>query len=119
MAESFCCRHAISALSGLGLSSDGYVLLQRMYHHLTSPIASQAPAMTRAVHNFASTDLGPGRKKKGKSKTRVPIQDVDSVDHITYKGQTYRDGDYIHLMNPDDPRKPTVGQIFRMNTQKG
>src|SRR5260370_11675775 len=109
MFESFCCRRDSSALSGLAWSFDEHLLPQRMYHHRTSPIASQVHAMTRAVYNFASTDLGPGRNKKGKSKACVPIQDGDSVDHITHKGQTYRVGDYIHLMNPDDSRKPTVG----------
>lgn len=75
--------------------------------------------MTRAKYNFASTDLGPGGNKKGKSKACVPIQDSDSAERVTHKGQTYRVGDYIHLVNPDDPRKPIVAQIFRVYIQKG
>ncbi|KAF8338318.1 uncharacterized protein EI90DRAFT_2572270 [Cantharellus anzutake] len=93
------------------------LLLQRMYHHLTSSIASRVPAMTRAAYNFSSTDSGPGRKK-GKSKAHPFIQDEDPIERVTHKGQTYQCGDYVHLMNPDDARKPIVGQIFRTYSLK-
>ncbi|RPA81174.1 BAH-domain-containing protein, partial [Ascobolus immersus RN42] len=35
------------------------------------------------------------------------------VSKIDHKGESYTLGDWIHLVNPNDPAKPTVGQIFR------
>ncbi|KAA8893961.1 hypothetical protein FN846DRAFT_976556 [Sphaerosporella brunnea] len=39
--------------------------------------------------------------------TRIPVEKIE------YKGETYRVGDWIHIVNPNDPNKPTVAQIFR------
>ncbi|KAI5817477.1 hypothetical protein BZA77DRAFT_245029 [Pyronema omphalodes] len=38
---------------------------------------------------------------------RIPLE---SIEH---KGETYLVGDWIHIVNPNDPNKPTVAQIFR------
>ncbi|KAI5842538.1 Bromodomain-containing protein, partial [Morchella snyderi] len=43
----------------------------------------------------------------GGKQLRLPL------DHIPHKGENYRVGDWIHIINPNDPNKPTVGQIFR------
>ncbi|ODV70108.1 BAH-domain-containing protein [Hyphopichia burtonii NRRL Y-1933] len=36
------------------------------------------------------------------------------LDHIEVDNYSYRIGDWVLLKNPNDPNKPTVGQIFRL-----
>lgn len=36
------------------------------------------------------------------------------LDNVEYNGVVYRVGDWIHIQNPNDPNKPTIGQIFRI-----
>lgn len=57
----------------------------------------------RKDSDIAAGDDGGG----GSKQTRLPL------DHIDHKGETYRVGDWIHIINPNDPNKPTVGQVFR------
>lgn len=45
---------------------------------------------------------------------RVPTRDRTYETSVPYKGNTYRPGDFVHLINPSDPSKPIVGQIFRV-----
>ncbi|KAG0128409.1 hypothetical protein HOY82DRAFT_489145 [Tuber indicum] len=45
--------------------------------------------------------------ERGNKPTRLPLEKVE------HRGETYRVGDWIHIINPNDPNKPTVGQIFR------
>ncbi|KAF8250199.1 hypothetical protein K440DRAFT_542050 [Wilcoxina mikolae CBS 423.85] len=52
---------------------------------------------------LAGGDEGAGHNKN----MRIPL------DKIEHKGDTYRVGDWIHIVNPNDPNKPTVAQIFR------
>lgn len=41
------------------------------------------------------------------------------LDHIEHRGETYHVGDWVHLVNPNDPAKPTIGQIFRIWQENG
>lgn len=41
------------------------------------------------------------------------------LDRIDHRGETYHVGDWVHLVNPNDPAKPTVGQIFRIWQENG
>lgn len=38
---------------------------------------------------------------------RIPLKFID------HKGEQYRVGDWVHLVNPNDPAKPIVGQVHR------
>lgn len=88
-------------------------LLQRMWQHLTSPISSTVPAMTRASANFASISAGPATDNAPTSS--IPnTQGRDFVDQVVYKGCTYRAGDFVHLANPDDATRPIVGMVHRV-----
>ncbi|OAA73759.1 Bromodomain protein [Cordyceps fumosorosea ARSEF 2679] len=52
-----------------------------------------------------------------KAKSDDEFRDEDgklSVDHVEHGGNIWRVGDWVHIRNPNDLAKPTVGQIFRM-----
>ncbi|AOA62776.1 RSC chromatin remodeling complex component [Komagataella phaffii CBS 7435] len=40
------------------------------------------------------------------------------MDSVLVKGRRYRVGDWVLIANPNDPRKPIVGQIFRIWHEK-
>ena len=40
------------------------------------------------------------------------------MEHVPYKGRFYHVGDWVHVMNPVDPARPIVGQIFRLYKQQ-
>lgn len=44
---------------------------------------------------------------------RVSLKDRKIVDEVQFKGWTVRLADWLHLSNPDDPSRPTVGQVFK------
>lgn len=74
--------------------------------------------MTRARSNFASLSAGPGNGLASTS-TVIQTQERDFVEQAHYKGCTYRIGDYVHLVNPDDATKPIIGQVYRIFTPHG
>ncbi|EJT98987.1 hypothetical protein DACRYDRAFT_110317 [Dacryopinax primogenitus] len=94
------------------------ILLQRMYHQLTAPDASSSTG-----NNFASVAAGPGNAKPlrsaestnedGVTSFRISSKERQFTDSASFKGQIYRVGDYVHLMNPDDPAKPIIAQVFK------
>ncbi|KDQ17463.1 hypothetical protein BOTBODRAFT_29646 [Botryobasidium botryosum FD-172 SS1] len=96
------------------------ILLQRLYHHLTTTSSTTSTATT----NFASISAGPGNAKPlrsvestseaGVTTFRIPSKDRDFQEEAHFKGTAYKTGDYVHLMNPDDPAQPIIGQIFRI-----
>ncbi|KAG8903528.1 hypothetical protein FRB99_003159 [Tulasnella sp. 403] len=101
------------------------LVLQRMYHGLTSTSSNAGKALTRtAIHNFSSVPAGPGYAKPLHSATstsedavttyRIQNKDRTFIDEITFKGMSFRSGDYVHLMNPNDPARPIVAQIFKL-----
>lgn len=50
------------------------------------------------------------------SNSKVARLPLDSVEH---RGELYTVGDWVHISNPNDPAKPTVGQIFRLWRENG
>ena len=44
---------------------------------------------------------------------RIPTKDRVFTEELTYKGMTIRVGGWVHLMNPDDPAKPIIAQVFK------
>ncbi|KAG8905231.1 hypothetical protein FRC01_008422, partial [Tulasnella sp. 417] len=100
------------------------LILQRLYQGLTSSSAA-ATALTRTSNqNFASIPAGPGFAKPLHSAGstsqdavttyRIQNKDRSFTDEIIFKGMTYKSGDYVHLMNPNDASRPVIGQIFKL-----
>jgi len=50
------------------------------------------------------------------SNSKVARLPMDTVEH---RGETYMVGDWVHISNPNDPGKPTVGQVFRLWREQG
>ncbi len=44
---------------------------------------------------------------------RVASKDRQFTAEARHKGMTYRMGDYVHLINPDDPSRPIIGHVFK------
>ncbi|KAI0825268.1 hypothetical protein BC628DRAFT_1419247 [Trametes gibbosa] len=104
----------------LGTEPYGNVLvLQRLYHALTSPNPPQPPYVSPT--NFAALPAGPGYAKplhepEGDNRVtmfRVSVKDRTILDEVQYKGWTIRLADWLHLSNPDDPSRPIIGQVFK------
>ncbi|KAG8985572.1 hypothetical protein FRB90_004623 [Tulasnella sp. 427] len=45
---------------------------------------------------------------------RIQNKDLSFTEEITLKGMTYKSGDYVHLMNPNDPSRPIIGQVIKL-----
>ncbi|KAI0638927.1 hypothetical protein C8Q77DRAFT_1078438 [Trametes polyzona] len=105
----------------VGTEPYGNVLvLQRLYHALTSPNPPQPPYASAT--KFAALPAGPGIAKPLHDSVesdarvttfRVATKDRKIIDEIQYKGWTIRLADWLHLSNPDDPSRPIVGQVFK------
>jgi len=66
------------------------------------------PGNAKPIHSAASTS------EDGVTTYRIQNKERAFIEEKTYKGITYKPGDYVHLMNPDDPAKPIIGQIFKV-----
>lgn len=98
------------------------LLLQRLYHALTSSSPPSGPPYTSTT-NFASIRAGPGTARPlhstdsegvpGVTTFRVSNKDRTFVEEVHYKGWSIRLADWLHLSNPDDPSRPIVGQVFK------
>jgi chromatin structure-remodeling complex subunit RSC1/2 len=44
---------------------------------------------------------------------RVATKDRKYTAEARLKGQSYRIGDFVHLINPDDPTRPIIGHVFK------
>ncbi|KZS91702.1 hypothetical protein SISNIDRAFT_413701 [Sistotremastrum niveocremeum HHB9708] len=94
---------------------------QRLYQQLTSPLPPSMPPQSATY--FASLPAGPGVAKPihaadanseaGVTTFRIPSKDRIFTEEAQYKGMSYKLGDWVHLINPDDPTKPIVAQIFK------
>ena len=58
--------------------------------------------------NAAEGDAG-----TGVTMFRVSLKDRRIMDEVEFKGWTVRLADWLHLSNPDDPSRPTIGQVFK------
>ncbi|KAG8979217.1 hypothetical protein FRB90_008184, partial [Tulasnella sp. 427] len=96
----------------------------RLYQGLTSSAGAAAAINRTAEHNFASIPAGPGFAKPLHSAGstsrdavttyRIQNKDRSFTEEITFKGMTYKSGDYVHLMNPNDPSRLIIGQVFKL-----
>lgn len=104
------------------------VVLQRYYHELTKarptkrePITAKhvltAAAQADASRHFSSIPHGPlyaSAGSHGDLTTRISSKSKTYYEHLNLKGKAFRVGDWIHLINPSDPTKPIVAQIFKV-----
>lgn len=121
-----------NARTWYGIGTPGYkemVTLQRLYQQLTPSKASmydgantkhvkarsndidlvdQRRARASAVDFFSSSAYGPGNEPHTLHEPHTLL------DAAWFKGRMYRTGDWVHLMNPVDPSRPIVAQIFRV-----
>ncbi|KAL7420864.1 hypothetical protein Q5752_004818 [Cryptotrichosporon argae] len=96
--------------------------LQRLYNALTAPYPltlppTGVPAPSRNA--FSSLPAGPGRARHvydepmGVTTGRVDLAERTITAEARLKGVSYKVGDWVHLVNPDDASKPIVGQIWK------
>ncbi|SPO30061.1 related to RSC2 - member of RSC complex [Ustilago trichophora] len=104
------------------------VVLQRLYHEITKakpsrhePITAEAviaaAAQADASRHFSSIPHGPlyaSAGSHGDLTTRISSKSKTYYEHLNLKGKAFRVGDWIHLINPSDPTKPIVAQIFKV-----
>ncbi|TKY88209.1 hypothetical protein EX895_002919 [Sporisorium graminicola] len=104
------------------------VVLQRLYHEITKakptrnePITAEAvvaaAAQADASRHFSSIPYGPlyaSAGSNGDLTTRISSKSKTYYEHLNLKGKAFRVGDWIHLINPSDPTKPIVAQIFKV-----
>lgn len=108
-----------------GTKEYGHILiLQRLYNALTSisPIPAY-PTPKASTNCFAGIPAGPGKARAAFdsdsppglaiTQGRVMTKDRSFILEARHKGIAYRVGDYVHLINPDDPARPIVGQVFK------
>ena len=114
-----------------------YRILQRLYQALTStyespsieypgfthPNETSVPTASPSSHAFIPA--GPGLAKptpdSGKNNydayeftgLRIVTKDRTATQEARWKGVGWKTGDYVHLVNPEDPSRPIIGQIFR------
>lgn len=109
------------------------IALQRLYQALTStfeapniPYDASLPPLplpSPSSHSFIPAGPGLARPTPDSGKNnydqyeftglRIVTKDRTATQEARWKGQGWRTGDYVHLVNPEDPSRPIVGQIFR------
>ncbi|KAK4703189.1 chromatin structure-remodeling complex subunit RSC1/2, partial [Phenoliferia sp. Uapishka_3] len=106
------------------------IVLQRLYQELTKRVSHLTPPRALNLSSLSSVPSGPGNLQsqnratspggtadgdgKGLVTTRVTLKDKIVLDGINYKGDILRVGDWVHLINPDNPAKPIIAQIFKV-----
>jgi len=115
------------------LSYGQTIALQRLYHALTSTYESPnvpytntmppLPLPSASSHSFIPAGPGLARPTPDSGKhnyeayeftgLRIVTKDRTATSEARWKGMGYKTGDYVHLVNPEDPSRPIIGQIFR------
>lgn len=108
------------------------MILQRMYQCMTAPhpqvpyttVASiqQNLARPEASQLYSSVSNGPGTAARGADgdlPTRMAVKGKVYCSYTYHKGQLITVGDWVHLMNPADPTRPTIAQIWKIFKREG
>ncbi|KAM0752435.1 hypothetical protein T439DRAFT_208225 [Meredithblackwellia eburnea MCA 4105] len=98
--------------------------LQRVYHELTKKNGYKLPPSSLTLSSLASVSNGPGNlptdssgqthDTKGQITTRITLKDKVILEGVSIKGEYLRVGDWVYLINPDDPGRPIIAQIFKV-----
>ncbi|GAA5908307.1 hypothetical protein JCM8208_000372 [Rhodotorula glutinis] len=103
------------------------MVLQRLYQELTKQVSpSVRSAIIDDAAALASVGAGPGNVQhakgdesavgtdfKSRATTRPTTKDKVFLDGINFKGDFLKTGDWVHLLNPDNPGKPIIAQIWK------
>lgn len=71
------------------------------------------------IHTWAQELLAEAKKTEVEEKAKPDSEYLQAADgrmplpYITYKGDTWKVGDWVHIQNPNDITKPIVAQIYR------
>ncbi|PWN21804.1 hypothetical protein BCV69DRAFT_293079 [Microstroma glucosiphilum] len=108
------------------------MILQRMYQCMTAPhpqvpyttVASIQRNLARpeASQLYSSVANGPGTAARGADSdlpTRMAVKGKQYCNYTYHKGQLITVGDWVHLMNPADPTRPTISQIWKIFKREG
>lgn len=124
------CRVFLTFRRGYALGTPAYgdtCILQRLYQRMTRSEPRQQSSTVSTVrrnldtgdaqHLYSSVAFGPGAAQRGQGSdltTRPIIRGKVYYTHAVHKGQVLHVGDWAHLMNPSEPAKPTLAQIFKI-----
>ncbi|KAB5533568.1 hypothetical protein GE09DRAFT_1144321 [Coniochaeta sp. 2T2.1] len=79
----------------------------KTYNEEGSEVYEDAVELQKQAHILAAQE---------KAKPDDAFRDEDGklpLPSIEYKGEVWKVGDWVHINNPNDPRKPIVAQIYR------
>lgn len=104
-------------------SSETYgnlLILQRMYQHLTQSVDSVTEGIDDEIisRNYTSNKYGPGQEGENRDAGETPTVGFQTnVARHHYKGMKIAVGNWVHLMNPTDPSRPIIAQVFKTRTE--
>ncbi|KAK4056209.1 hypothetical protein OIO90_002650 [Microbotryomycetes sp. JL221] len=85
------------------------MVLQRYYHELTRYPPGPVPSLPLDPKQLSTISYGPGNKGENPI-----VESKVMLKQILFKGDTLKTGDWVHLLNPDNPARPIVAQIFKV-----
>ncbi|KAL8276216.1 hypothetical protein RQP46_011377 [Phenoliferia psychrophenolica] len=116
------------------------IVLQRLYQELTKPVSHVSPANSHALGSLSSIRKGPGNDVQPTASASSPggaVGDAEGgggkgnksggfslegkvlLNGVHFKGQMIRVGDWVHILNPDNPAKSIIAQIFKVYRKDG
>lgn len=96
------------------------LILQRMYQHLTQSVDSVTEGIDDEIisRNYTSNKYGPGQEGENRDAGESPTVGFQTnVARHHYKGMKIAVGNWVHLMNPTDPSRPIIAQVFKTRTE--
>lgn len=96
------------------------LILQRMYQHLTQSVDSVTEGIDDEIiaRNYTSNKYGPGQEGENRDAGESPSVGFQAnVARHHYKGMKIGVGNWVHLMNPTDPARPIIAQVFKTRTE--
>ncbi|PWN36587.1 uncharacterized protein FA14DRAFT_169572 [Meira miltonrushii] len=96
------------------------LILQRMYQHLTQSVDSVTEGIEDEIisRNYTSNKYGPGQEGENRDAGESPTVGYQTnVARHHYKGMKIAVGNWVHLMNPTDPSRPIIAQVFKTRNE--
>ena len=79
----------------------------KTYNEEGSDVYEDAVELQKQAHILAEQEKAKPDDAFRDEDGKLPLASID------YKGETWKVGDWVHINNPNDPRKPIVAQIYR------